>query len=750
MLKFKSIFVVLLVLFTFSSVFSQSHPNLILTKKGVSAIKRDLDKNEILSNSFNDIVMEVNIDMANGIDVPIPIDMAGGYTHERHKKNYLIMQKAGTVYQITGQAKYAAFIRDMLYTYAKIYKQLPPHPTKRSYSPGKIFWQCLNDANWLVYTSQAYDCIYTFLKPEERKYLSEELFRPFADYLSIISPQFFNRIHNHSTWGIAGVGMIGMVMNDKELIDRALNGLKEDNIDPNQKDNDGGLIKLPGQTNTGFFVQLDYLFSPDGYYTEGPYYQRYALAPIMLFAAAIQNNLPELKIFEYRDNILKKSLYAILNLTDKNGQFFPINDAQKGMSFLSRELVSSVGIIYHFCGNDPELLSISKLQGKVMPDDMGHSVASGLAAKKENPLTKSSVELRDGKDGNEGAVGILRSKKLNDELALVMKYSAQGMGHGHYDKLSFSLYNNEFEVLQDYGLARYVNIDQKYGGAYLPENTSWAKQSIAHNTLVVNQKSHFNGDFETGNKYHSMPYFFDASNKSIQIMSAIDTNAYQGIKMQRTMAVINNELLEYPFIIDVFKVKSAKNNQYDLPFHFLGQIMSANFKYSVPKTLSALGDSNGYQHLWKTGEGKTDSNNAKLSWFSNQRFYTLTTAVSADDELLFTRLGANDPNFNLRSDQAFILRRNNANNTTFASIIETHGHYDPVNEIATNSYSSIKSLQIIHESDNYTAVSFTENSGNKWILILADNNSLKETIHNLDLNGQKCNWTGPFKLFKTK
>ena len=46
--------------------------------------------------------------------------------------------------------------------YARIYKTLPIHPQPRSYARGKIFWQCLNDANWLVYVSQAYDCIHHF------------------------------------------------------------------------------------------------------------------------------------------------------------------------------------------------------------------------------------------------------------------------------------------------------------------------------------------------------------------------------------------------------------------------------------------------------------------------------------------------------------------------------------------------------------------------------------------------------------
>ena len=56
---------------------------------------------------------------------------------------------------------------------------------------------------------------------------------------------------------------------------------------------------------SGFIAQMDGLFSPDGYYTEGPYYVRYAILPYYLFANALNNARPELKIFEYRDKYSK-------------------------------------------------------------------------------------------------------------------------------------------------------------------------------------------------------------------------------------------------------------------------------------------------------------------------------------------------------------------------------------------------------------------------------------------------------------
>lgn len=433
-----------------SFVQAQEHPNLILTKKGVQEIRQQLGKVPLFDASLADVKIEVDAEMSKPISVPIPKDMAGGFTHEQHKKNYLILQKAGVLYQILNEEKYAIYVRDVLLEYAKIYPKLPLHPQERSYARGKIFWQCLNDANWLVYMSQAYDCVYDFLSKKERNCLEKDLFKPCAKFLSVESPQFFNRIHNHSTWGNVAVGMIGLVMNDKTYIDYGLNGLKEDGIAADARDNDGGLIKKPGQ-KTGFLANLDDPFSPDGYYTEGPYYQRYAMYPFMIFAEALQNAKPEMKIFEYKNGVLLKSVYALLNLTNSEGEFFPLNDGQKGMSYYSRELVSAVNIAYYFGNQDASLLSIAKKQDRVSLDNSGLKVAMAIRDGLEKPFEKKSLLLTDGSDGKQGSVGIIRSKKDDNEFTLVMKNTSQGLSHGHYDKMSFSYYNNSNEILQDYG-----------------------------------------------------------------------------------------------------------------------------------------------------------------------------------------------------------------------------------------------------------------------------------------------------------
>ena len=741
MQNFKSFY--LLILFTVTIAQSQEHPNLILTKNGVQEIRQQLGKVPLFDSSLATIKKEVDAEMLNPISVPIPKDMSGGFTHEQHKKNYLILQKAGVLYQILNDEKYAIYVRDVFIEYAKIYPNLPLHPQTRSYARGKLFWQALNDANWLVYMSQAYDCIYEFLSKKERKFLEKDLFKPAAEFLSVGSPQFFNRIHNHSTWGNVGVGMIGLVMKDKTYIDYALNGLKSDGIAEDARDNDGGLIKKKGQ-KPGFFGNLDEPFSPDGYYTEGPYYQRYAMYPFLIFAQALQNDKPEMKIFEYKNGVLLKSVKALLNLTNSAGEFFPLNDGQKGMSYYSSELVTAVDIAYYYDKQDPTLLSVAKSQGQVALDPTGLKVAIAIRDGLEKPFEKKSLLLKDGADGKQGSIGIIRSKKGDNEFTLVMKNTSQGLSHGHYDKLSFSYYNNDNEIVQDYGLARFVNIEQKKGGSYLNENKTWAKQTIAHNTLVQDETSHFNGDFETGSKFFSELFLYDDSNPEIQIVSAKETNAYPKTQLQRTMVVLNLSNFEKPLLLDIFDVKSNEVHQYDLPYYYFGQFLSTNFKYETPKMLEPLGSKNGYQHLWKEGFASVKDKNTKFTWMNNNQFYSLTSITSSDDQIILARIGANDPEFNLRRDPAFIIRKKDTQNTTFVTALETHGSYGYVSESAKNSYSNIDQLEIVFQDTIYIGIKITDKKGIKTLLLL--NTKINDALqkNEISLDNKVYKWTGNY------
>ena len=729
------------------------HPNLITTVKGIKLIKENIGKYPLIDKSIREMKILVDPELNREKDFPIPRDPAGGYTHEKHKSNYLMMYRAAMLYQVLDEKQYADYVKQMLMGYVELYPDLELHPNGKSYSPGKIFWQGLNDAAFLVHVIQAYDCVYYALTAEERKRIETDLLKPLADFLSVGSPKMFNRIHNHGIWLNAAVGLTGYALKDSELIERALYGAEIDTtlaIYSHVDYNDPALKGFDPKRPAGYYKQLDNLFSPQGYFTEGPYYQRFALWPFVLLAQAIENNDKSIGIFDYRDAILKKALYTALQLSNTNGDFFPFNDALKGMAFTSPELILALNVIYQNYDEDPELIYVAEIQDRVTFNEGGFKVAKNVAEGKAKPFIWKPVNLGDGADGKQGGVGILRHGPSSDQLCQIMRYTSHGLAHGHYDKLTQLLYDQGNEILQDYGAARWVAVIQKRGGRYLPENTTWAKQTISHNTLVVDERSHFDGDIDVSSKYHSDLFYYDVSQPTYQIMSAVEKNAYPGIKMHRTFVMVTDPKLKQPLVLDIFDVKSETRHQLDLPFHYLGEIMDLPFEHEVNTTLlEPLGSANGYQHLWLMAKGISKEPQAKFTWLNDGRFYTLTTVTDENTELLLCRLGANDPEFNLRPDPAFILRQKNAGDHTFVSVLEPHGSKSLTREIVTDPYGNVRQLKIIYQDEDYIVVEVSLEEGTLQAALSLTSNDVGEA-HSLMIDGRQMNWEGPYGQWLTE
>ncbi|WP_321325311.1 alginate lyase family protein [uncultured Parasphingorhabdus sp.] len=672
--------------------------------------ERELDR----ARAFVDQMMDA------GVVVPVPRDPGGGYTHEQHKRNYKAIYEGGQLYRITGEQQYADYVRDMLLAYADLYPTLDEHPArKNSQSSGRIFWQVLNDAMWMVHGIQGYEAIRDSLSEADRKNIDDNLFRKAAEFLSTGSAVTFSKIHNHATWATAGVGMTGYVLGDRELVDIALLGL----------DKSG---------ETGFLRQSELLFSPDGYYTEGPYYQRFALKPFVVFAGVIEKNDPARKIFEHRDGILLKALRTTIQLT-YDGYFFPFNDAIKDKSLQTDELYHGVAIAYRKT-RDPGLLSIAQWQGRTVLTNDGKLVADDLAAGKAMPFSFKSLLLSDGPEGEQGAVAILREGDSTSGQALVAKNSSQGMGHGHFDKLSWQYYDNGNEIISDYGAARFLNIEAKDGGRYLSENESWAKQTIAHNTLVVDEKSHFDGEVKVADSIApEQLYFSDA--EGAQISSAVIEGAYPDTRFIRTLALFSVDGLSAPVALDIVRVQSDSPHQYDLPLHYQGHIMRVGFDTeSHIAARPVLGTGNGYQHIWVDAVGKPQGQNGFVTTLLDGRFYTYRFVPQQGAETILAEIGANDPSFNLRREPIIIQRTRDAQNTTFVSLLESHGRYDGAAEQTVGSDSLIKSLS--HESVNGSDIVIVEKLDGKQVALVVSYDSDSEKKHSVKLGDQMLTWTG--------
>jgi hypothetical protein len=718
---------VLLISFLLSSVVQAQHPLAFATRDEFTYVRGQLNRSVLLKASFDDIKKQVDPWLLRDVDVPKPKDPAGGYTHEQHKSNYTLLFNSGLLYNLTGDVRYADLVKRVLLKYAQLNPGLPNHPQATSSSPGRIFWQALNDANWLVYMGMAYDAAYNAIPASDRKIIEDGAFRPEVEFMTRDLKSWFDLIHNHGVWACAGVGIVGIATNNADYLNMALYGTEKNG-------------------KSGFLAQLDGLFSPDGYYTEGPYYVRYAILPFYVFANALSHAKPGLNIFGYRGQILRKALEAGLQQTNTDGRFLPVNDALKEKDYTSNEVVTAINIAWTAYGRNEGLLSVAREQGRVTLSKGGAAIATALEEKKPSvPYPYRSVDYADGAKGDEGGLTLLRSGKAADLTTLIFKYASHGLSHGHYDQLGLALYDKGEEILTDYGSVRFIGIEQKFGGRYLPENKSYAAQTIAHNTLVVDEKSHFDGREEEAGKYHGEKLFSSLGGARVQAVSAKEDHAYADVRLQRSLY-----LVQLPagnrIVVDLFRALSPTTHQYDQAFPYSGQLINTSFKYQ-PATASqiAMGTKSGYQFLWKEAEARVADTIAQVTFLSGRSFYTVSSLVADSAQVFLARTGANDPNFNLRREPSIIFRRRGGSQAIL-NVIELHGTFDPIGELASSSYPSVSAMRILKDD---AAVTVVEIRLGKDRLVIAQRNSefSSGTAHTITVDGQTINWKGPFGMW---
>ena len=667
---------------------------------------------------------DVDAAIASGINVPVPKDPGGGFTHEQHKRNYRTIYHGGQLYRLTGEARYRDHVRDMLLAYADLYPGLGAHPAAANQRAGRLFWQSLNDSVFLVNAVQGYAEVRDDLSAQDRQTIDDDVIRPMARFLSDESPEVINRIHNHATWAGAGVGLAGYLLGDQDLVDKALLGL----------DKSG---------EAGFLRQLDLLFSPDGYYAEGPYYQRYALMPFVVFASAIEANEPDRRIFQYRDGIVLKAVRSAVELTH-GGFFLPFNDAMPDKSLRTEELYHAVAIAYE-ATRDPGYLSIAEWQGRTVLTPAGETLARDLAAGKAQPFAFTSRLLRDGPHGNGGAIVMLRSEQSPDGPLLLAKNSVQGMGHGHFDRLTWLYYDETGPVVTDYGAARFLNIEAKLGGRYLPENESWAKQTVAHNTLVVDETSHFGADEDLGEATPTRQLAWSGEGPTRYSIAEIE-GAYDDMTFRRAMLLFTVEGLSNPLVLDLLTARGDEAHRYDLPVHFRGHVIDSDL--DLERNVAerpVLGMANGYQHLWVDGEAAAESG-GRLTWMQGSRFYSLHMRPPEGAQVLMVESGANDPEFNLRREQAVIQRVDDVRDPAFLSLLEPHGEYDASAETVVASASRVRDLRLErHEGADLIAIELID--GRAITVAIAHDPSVAAK-HTLSEGGESYAWTGPIGRFE--
>jgi hypothetical protein len=459
----------------------------------------------------------------------------------------------------------------------------------------------------------------------------------------------------------------------------------------------------------------------------------------VVFAEAIDRHDPAQRIFERRDGVLVKAVTTAIHLTYA-GRFMSFNDAIRDKSLNTEELYQGVAIAYART-RDPALLGIAARQGRVAFSPAGEKVARDLAAGKAQPFPFGSLLLRDGADGTMGAVALIRRGDADTGQALVVKNTSLGMGHGHFDKLSWQFYDNGAQIVTDYGAARFLNIPAKDGGKYLHENETWAKQTIAHNTLVVDERSHFGAIEEVGERHAPRQLHF-ADSPELSVSIADIDSAYPGVTMRRMMASVMIEGLESPVVVDLLRVKADRARQFDLPLHYNGHLIEVGPQ--LAQNLAerpVLGRDFGYQHVWVDATATPDPARAFVTWQAGDRFYTWRWVPQPGAQLILAESGANDPSFNLRREPFLIQRLTGQSEALFAGVLESHGRYDGAAEQVVASSSQIRAPQVI-ALPGYDLMVIETLKGAR-VAVIAAQDTAPGKAHSVSWGEHRLQWTGP-------
>ena len=167
-----------------------------------------------------------------------------------------------------------------------------------------------------------------------------------------------------------------------------------------------------------------------------------------------------------------------------------------------------------------------------------------------------------------GGFAVLRAQAENPEATgLVVTYGPYGNGHDHPDRLHVSLY----------GLGHMLLLDAGTWGYGKPMHLNWANQTIAHNTVTINEVAQLpQGRSDSiwamerdGMTVCGTLHLFHPGERLKAVRVSCD-NVYPGALLDRTLCLVDN------YVLDVVRVTSGSAITIDLPYHGRGELRPAS------------------------------------------------------------------------------------------------------------------------------------------------------------------------------
>jgi len=568
-------------------------------------------------------------------------------------------------YTLSGNIKLAKAAARILKGYVRIFPSYEVTNTK-----GKATDSTLAEVQWAAYACAAYDLIYDsgVLTDADKTAIEQQVFKPSAEAMLAC-----NHAHR-SNWRIAGTsgaGVIGFCIGDRDLIDRALNG---------GRDGAGQLAY------DGFVSQMGWSMLADGIYYERAlgYTDICMLFYTWMLEAARHSDVDlwhtkfdghELDLgCDHDKQFDRKGAKTFQNYFEAMcyRTFGDGSVAKVGNDGAGRLKRSHYWAAAWRAYRDPKYAWAFRngLGGAALGEPLELMFISPEMPAGEFDLSKDTTIAQTGQHRNNctllpnGGFAILRDSAEKGAVAVAATYGEFANAHSHPDQLSISLYAGGHVIapdMKDYGYGHEGHL-------------GWAKQTIAHNTVTVDEVSQLpqeaHRDVWIG-KNELRPVFgrlalFEPG-KRLKAFRATTDTAYPGVTLDRTIVLVDS------VVVDFFRCRSATEHQYDLALHVDGKAAKADVDFK-PLAGGKLSDRLGYQALVEVHRADLPAEPTALTYRSGKSGPTMRVTLLPDAPAeLFAAMGY--PNQDGRRRSALITRRKGTN-VDFITVMSFDGAGD--------------------------------------------------------------------------
>jgi len=243
--------------------------------------------------------------------------------------------------------------------------------------------------------------------------------------------------------------------------------------------------------------------------------------------------------------------------------------------------------------------------------------------------------------------------------ALRLDHGVAGGTHGHADKL-------HLDVVGGGGLQS-TDLGQIYGVDNADLTNNWYRESVSHNTVVVDGKSqdrNIRGALE----------FFGTTPR----LKVVDARADKPYAAMPDVSLRRAELMTDEYTVDVFDARGSSSRRFDQSWHGAGDLTVSGPALTPPGCGTCVLDPNdkdfGYDELRFVAEGTASNGAWQAEWKTPQSVLSMRALEPTSTQVLQTT----GPGLATDGKQIpFVLARRKATDTRFTTLLETRSAAAP-------------------------------------------------------------------------